>query len=196
MIEWINVIIMTATCLLSFYFYIKSVGPAALEKKIGKNAYKKCTQYRMLSGIFMTISFLCYVVYYFFPLPIPVPQTFPWDWRFSAVLAVILAIPSGYILLRGVLDAGEESMIVKKEHTMYGGIYDKIRHPQALGELPFVWVISLLLNSPFLFVFSFIWVPIYYYMCIAEEKDLEIRYGQKYLEYKKNTGFLIPKNTK
>jgi protein-S-isoprenylcysteine O-methyltransferase Ste14 len=30
-------------------------------------------------------------------------------------------------------------------------------------------------------------------MCKAEEKDLVIRYGKPYLEYRKNTGFLIPK---
>ena len=30
-------------------------------------------------------------------------------------------------------------------------------------------------------------------MCLAEEKDLVIRYGEAYLEYKRNTGFLIPK---
>jgi protein-S-isoprenylcysteine O-methyltransferase Ste14 len=33
-------------------------------------------------------------------------------------------------------------------------------------------------------------------MCLAEEKDLIIRYGKEYLEYRKNTGFIIPKRGK
>jgi protein-S-isoprenylcysteine O-methyltransferase Ste14 len=30
-------------------------------------------------------------------------------------------------------------------------------------------------------------------MCKAEEKDLEIRYGEKYIEYKHRTGMFFPK---
>ena len=32
-----------------------------------------------------------------------------------------------------------------------------------------------------------------YYFCVAEEKDLLIRYGTVYEEYCKRTGFWIPK---
>lgn len=99
----------------------------------------------------------------------------------------------GYVWYRGMRDAGEETMVVKKEHTMYGGIYEKIRHPQAVGELPFWWVIAFLLHSPFLVLYSFVWIPIFIAMCLAEERDLRIRYGQAYVEYQKRTGFLLPK---
>ena len=33
-------------------------------------------------------------------------------------------------------DAGSESLHPSKETVMYGGIYNYIRHPQALGEFP------------------------------------------------------------
>jgi methanethiol S-methyltransferase len=39
---------------------------------------------------------------------------------------------------------------------MYHGIYRRIRHPQAAGEVWFWWVFAFLLNSPFLALFSFI----------------------------------------
>jgi len=84
-------------------------------------------------------------------------------------------------------------MITKKEHTLYTGIYTKIRHPQAAGEITYWWVIAFVLHSPFLAVLSFVWVPVFYMMCVAEEKDLIIRYGEAYLKYKQDTGFLIPK---
>lgn len=196
MIAWINLILMLVSALLCLYFYIKSAGPAALEKKIGKIAYHKCTQYRIVAAIFMTVAAIDYVIYFFYPLPVPLPQTFPWSWWVSALVATLIAIPGGYLWFRGMKDAGEETMSMKKEHTLYRGIYTRIRHPQAAGEVTFWWVIAFFLNSPFLALFSFIWIPIFYIMCWAEEKDLVIRYGEEYLEYRSNTGFIIPKRNK
>lgn len=109
------------------------------------------------------------------------------------LIAVAIAIPSSYLLWRGMRDAGEETMIVRKEHTLYGGIYEKMRHPQAAGELPFWWVIAFLLHSPFLALYSFVLVPVFVTMCLAEERDLVILYGEAYVEYTKRTGFLIAK---
>lgn len=136
------------------------------------------------------------MVYFYHPLPVPLPRAFPWDWWISAVIAIAIAIPGGYLWWRGTKDAGEETLRVKKEHTLFRGIYKKIRHPQATGEVTYWWVIAFLLHSPFLALFSFIWIPIFYAMCIAEEKDLTIRYGQEYIDYKRNTGFILPKRSK
>jgi len=133
------------------------------------------------------------VIYFFYPLSLSLPQSFPWPWWVSALIAVAIALPSGYLLWRGMRDAGEETMIVKVEHTLYGGIYQKIRHPQALGEMPLWWVIAFLLHSPFLVLYSFVWIPVFVVMSWAEERDLVIRYGQAYEEYRERTGFLIPK---
>ncbi len=196
MIAWINFIILVAATFLCLFYYVKSAGPATLEKKIGPDAYRKCTQYRIAASIFMTVAGINYVVYAFYPLPISLPQTFPWPWWVSAVIALIITIPSGYLFWRGMKDAGEETMAVKKEHTLYGGIYQKIRHPQAAGEVVLWWTFAFLLNSPFLALYSFIWLPIFYAMCLAEEKDLVIRYGEAYRDYQKRTGFLIPRGNR
>jgi protein-S-isoprenylcysteine O-methyltransferase Ste14 len=134
-----------------------------------------------------------YIIYYFYPLPINLPRMFPWDWWISIVIGVIIFIPSTYLMYIGARDAGEEAMVPKKEHTLYGGIYETIRHPQAIGEF-FLWFpIVLWINSPFLALYSFVWPPIFYIMCLAEEKDLVVRYGQSYIEYRDRVGFLIPK---
>jgi protein-S-isoprenylcysteine O-methyltransferase Ste14 len=193
MSAWINMVVLIVSSLLVLYFYVKSAGPAALERKIGKVAYQKCTQYRFIASVFMGVTCVNYVLYVFYPLPIPLARTFPWRWWGSALAAVLIAIPSGYVWFRGMKDAGEETMFVKKEHTLYGGIYDKMRHPQAVGEMPFWWVIAFLLHSPFLVLYSFVWIPIFAVMCWAEERDLLIRYGKTYAEYQDRTGFLIPK---
>jgi len=192
MIEVINILSLVLSSVFFLYFYVKSVSPASLERNIGSSAYEKCTRYRLISGIFMGICIINYVVYYFYPLPF-MPQSFPWSWWISAVITLLILLPAGYLFLKGIKDAGEETMVVKKEHTLYGGIYTKIRHPQALGEITLWWIIALVLNSPFLFAFSFVWIPIFYVMCRAEERDLLIRYGEEYREYMGRTGFLIPK---
>ena len=193
MISWLNFAVLIVSTLFTLYFYVKSAGPAALEQKIGPAAYQKCTRYRFIAGLWMGVATVNYILYVFFPLPIPLPLTFPWGWWVSALIAVIIAIPSGYLFGRGMRDAGEETMVIKKEHTMYGGIYQKIRHPQAVGEMPLWWVIAFLLNSPFLVLYSFVWIPIFIAMCKAEERDLLIRYGEPYAAYQQQTGFLMPK---
>ena len=132
-------------------------------------------------------------IYFFFPLPINFPRFFPWDYWISVLVAIIILIPSLTLMMKGVRDAGKETMRPSKEQTLYGGIYKKIRHPQALGEVWLWWIVPFLLNSPFLALYSLIAIPIFYLFCVFEEKDLKIRYGQAYIDYKKRTGMFIPK---
>ena len=193
LIPWINFGVMVIASILMFYFYMLSARPAQLEKKIGDVAYKKCGRYRIIASIFEMIVIANYVIYSYYPLPISIPQTFPWPYWISILAAAIIGVPSAYVMIRGVLDAGEEALLPKKKHKLYGGIYKRIRHPQAMGELPLWWVLSLVLNSPFLALYSIVWIPIFTTISLAEEKDLLIRYGDKYAAYQQRTGFIIPK---
>jgi protein-S-isoprenylcysteine O-methyltransferase Ste14 len=193
LIPWINLAVMLLSTMLMYYFYLQSARPAQLEKKIGKSAYQKCARYRVTASFFELLVIGTYVGYFFYPLPLPLPETFPWDYWLSLLLAAIIGIPSGYVMLRGVIDAGEESMLPRKNGKLFAGIYKKVRHPQAMGELPLWWAFSLILNSPFLAIYSLIFIPIFLSMCFAEEKDLMIRLGKKYARYKENTGFIIPR---
>jgi protein-S-isoprenylcysteine O-methyltransferase Ste14 len=193
MIAWINFIVMLISAFLFSYFYIKSVSPAALEKKIGKIAYFRCGKFRIIASAFEIIVIAGYITYYFYHLPIPIPRVFPWSWWISVLAAALIALPAVYLFARGLKDAGRESVIPDKKHPLYNGIYKKIRHPQAAGELAFWWVIAFLLNSPFLAMFSIGWIPVFYLFCLAEERDLITRYGRSYIEYRENTGFIVPK---
>jgi protein-S-isoprenylcysteine O-methyltransferase Ste14 len=192
MIAWINFVVLIAMTLLTVVFYVKSVGPAALEQRIGPVAYKMCAHYRLVAMFAMTLAMGNYVVYYFYPLPLPLPLTFPWPWGVSVVIGVLIAIPSGYLLARGMRDAGEETMAPKKEHGLYGGIYEKIRHPQA-WEAVLWFTVAFLLNSPFLALYSFLWLIVEYVMVMAEERDLVIRFGQAYVDYRQQTGAFLPR---
>lgn len=192
-IAWVNLGVLIVSAILFLYFYVRSVSPATLEKRIGEVAYAKCKRYRQLAIAFEFLAVANYVVYYFYPLAIPIPQSFPWDYWISIVIAVVIGLPSSYLMYKGIKDAGGESIAPKKEQTLYRDIYRKVRHPQATGEVVLWWVVAFLLDSPFLAILSLIWVPIFYVMCLAEEKDLVVRYGEAYLKYQRKTGFLIPK---
>ena len=193
LIEWVNLAIFIVSVFFCTIYYIKSVQPAALEKKIGEIAYKKCTDYRKISGIFMFVIIINYFIYFYYPLPINFPRYFPWNYWISIIVVIAISVPSIIIMLKGVHDAGKETMRPSKEQTLYGGIYEKIRHPQIIGELGTWWIVPLLLNSPFLSLISLAMIPIFYFFCVFEEKDLEIRYGLTYIEYRKRTGMFIPK---
>ncbi len=191
MIAFINIISMTVSGMLCLLFYSWSVSPAALEKKIGEKAYKKCGIYRLVASFFMTVSFAGYFVYYFYPLDISLPWEFFWDWWVSIIIAIVIAIPATIVWIKGMKDAGRETMVPDKSHSMYQGIYNKIRHPQGLAEGAYWWVTGFALNSPFLVLYSFYWGMIFYFMLKAEEKDLVIRFGEPYTEYQKRTGFVF-----
>ncbi|MFX1294456.1 MAG: hypothetical protein ACFFD2_06325 [Promethearchaeota archaeon] len=67
-----------------------------LERKIGEIAYKKYEQYKIIALIFMTI-YLINFIYYFFPLPLPLFQFFPWSWWISIIIGILIAILEEYL---------------------------------------------------------------------------------------------------
>jgi protein-S-isoprenylcysteine O-methyltransferase Ste14 len=190
---WINFAVLLFASLLFLYYYVLSVSPAGREKIIGLRAYRLCFYDRLASGAFEFFITVNFVLYYFSPLPTPLPDKFPWAWWVSLIIAVLIGIPATTLMMIGLRDAGEEALRPKKEHTMYGGIYAKIRHPQAVGEVFLFPVIAILLHSPFLTLFSLIYFPIFILLCFAEEQDLLLRYGEAYAEYCRHTGAFFPK---
>jgi len=72
--------------------------------------------------------------------------------------------------------------------------YSYCRNPLAFGLVNFYFGISIFIGSPssvvMVFVFSAI---ILSYIKFIEEKELEQRYGDEYVEYKKRTPFIIPR---
>ncbi|NHJ14465.1 MAG: isoprenylcysteine carboxylmethyltransferase family protein [Candidatus Thorarchaeota archaeon] len=190
MIEWLNAGMLILVTALMVYFYKLSVSPAQMEKQIGDSAWAKCARYRIAMGILESVTVINYIVYFFFPLDVGLPSILPWDYSISVLLAILITVPALYLMLAGMRDAGRETIAPQKETKLYGGIYEKMRHPQALGE-GFMWFpFALILNSPFLVLYSFVFIPIMVAFCVFEEKDLLIRFGTEYEEYRKRVGLL------
>ncbi len=192
MAAWINVYVLLLASLLFLYFYVRSVSPATLEKVYGQQAYRRCARDRAVAMGFELLTLICYVVYAFYPLPSPLPEHFPWPWWASALIGLAIGVPSMWLMIVGLRDAGEEAVRPKKEHGMYAGIYTRLRHPQAVGEVFLWWVAAFFLHSPFLVVFSFIYIPIFLMLCLAEEQDLLWRYAG-YAKYYQKVGAFYPR---
>jgi protein-S-isoprenylcysteine O-methyltransferase Ste14 len=193
MIAWINFAILLTASLLFLVFYVRSAAPAGREMVIGPRAYQLCYYNRLVSGVLEGVITANYILYYFYPLSTPLPEKFPWAWWISIVIALVIGIPASTLLALGIRDAGEETMRPRQGHHMYAGIYNRLRHPQATGEVFLFLVIALLLNSPFLALFSLIYFPIVIVLCYAEEQDLLLRYGEAYADYCRRTGAFWPK---
>jgi protein-S-isoprenylcysteine O-methyltransferase Ste14 len=208
----LNVLSLAVSSVAFYIYYLKSVRPAALEQTMigpAGDAYERCAGYRLQSGVYMTVASINYLLYYFFPLgngddddddgvlPLWLPRQFPWSHGVSLLLAGCIGIPCGYLLWRGMKDAGEETMTPKREHntTLYGGIYQYIRHPQGVGEMPLWWVMALACHSPFLTCWSCLYVPVWIHMCLAEEEDLVLRHGAPYQAYRKEVGAFFPSSS-
>lgn len=174
-----------------------SVSPAFFENQWGEGAYKTCGVLRTLSMVFMTIACINYIVFCLNPVPLEgfLPLRFPWAWGISIVIAVVICIPSLVLMIKGMIDAGKELAFPDKSHKMYTGIYKKIRHPQAAGEVFLFMVIAFACHSPFLVIYSILWFPAFYIISLAEEKDLVLRFKEDYVQYQKNVGMFWPKRS-
>ena len=75
------------------------------------------------------------------------------------------------------------------------GLYSHVRNPMLLGWIIMLFGLGILLNSIsliFIFIPLFILLNILYLKTI-EEKEMEKKFGQQYLEYKKSVPMFIPR---
>ncbi len=192
-IAWINFGVLNFTTLLCWFFYILSVQPVTREERYGEKAWKAAKRHRSISGVLMFIMMINLILWFWFPIP-----ELSWPVHpihcISILLGVILAVIFTPIWFKGIKDAGKETMIPSKDQTLYKGIYKYIRHPQAVGEMPWWIIIALFINSLFLVIWSIVMIifvsPLIIYF---EEKDLIKRFGEAYIEYQKRTGAIFPK---
>eukprot|EP01084_Bolivina_argentea_P256279 431408_1 len=197
---YINFSCLVSSSVLFAYLYARSVSPVQFKKHYGeKVSFKYATYLRQGCFAIMFMSF-----YHFWKYPsnrlkkvetkLGIPSKFSFSTQTRNILSWLIAIPATIIELWGLYEAGYESLRPSKDTKMYGGIYNYIRHPQAVGEFPFWWIAALYLDSPAMFAFSTVfYLPVWYWWCKVEEKDLLLKYGDTYKEYMTKTGFWFPK---
>lgn len=192
-ISTFNFFSLLLSSILSFYFYIRSVMPFTLQRRIGEKAWKICNLYRILADIFWTILIVNLTLWIWFPLEyISYPITE--NYLLLLITSLILLVPFIAITIKAVMDAGTETVKTSEKTEMYGGIYNYIRHPQISGATPIILLICCLLNSLILLIiFTILMLIIIPIVIHYEERDLIIRFGEIYREYQKKVGSIIPK---
>ncbi len=192
-IAWSNFLILNITTVFCWYFYILSVQPATRSEKFGDQAWTMAKRHRFITGVLMGVMTVNLILWLWFPIP-----ELSWPvhaiWLFSIFIGAILTIFFTPIWIKGVIDAGKEAMEPSQSTEMFGGIYNYIRHPQTVGEMPWFVIIALFINSLFLTIWAIIMILIVTPIIIHfEEKDLIKRFGDEYREYQQHTGAIFPK---
>lgn len=125
-------------------------------------------------------------------------KSLPWR-TFFLVLGIILAIPGLYFLvitnkLLRALGSGANAFRLTKR-IVAEDVYKFTRNPMSLGF--YLWTLALGLCSGSTFITLVVllgWIPAHiFFLKYFEELELELRFGESYLEYKKSVSFLIPK---
>lgn len=119
-------------------------------------------------------------------------------WLFL-VLGVILLLPGMYLLsisnkLIRSLGSGANAFRLTTQ-VAQDKLYKLTRNPMSLGFYLFALSLGLLTGSKFLTLAALLGViPAHlFFLLYFEEKELELRFGDSYLEYKKRTPFLFPR---
>lgn len=193
MIKWINFSLLIISLFFFSYLYILSVQPVKREKRKGQKAWRECMKLRIIAGIFEFMVVINLILWIWFPVPLI-------NWKVHSniviglIIGIVISIPCLALMLKGMKDAGSETLEPSKKTELYGGIYQYIRHPQSIGEFPLFVAIAFMVNSWFLVILMIIYILIYIpIMIFYEEKDLVARFGEIYREYQKRTGILFPK---
>jgi len=115
----------------------------------------------------------------------------------KAVGVVMMLIGIGLAILAPIslLESGEGlPLFVLTKKVVTKEIYKRTRNPMMLGFFLTVVGIGLLVGSSFFTLWSLIaFIPaIIFWLKFFEERELEMRFGQSYREYKQRVPFLIP----
>ena len=131
------------------------------------------------------------------------------DWRgviipFPMEISLILVIISGffimittfYLALRGL--GAPFALIASSEYLVSDWLYARTRNPMVLAIILFLLSLGLFFQSTWfiIWVLTLVLPAWIFFLKYYEEKELEIRFGDTYREYKTHTPILLPLNTK
>lgn len=121
---------------------------------------------------------------------------------FTLALGIVLAIPGLYFMgitnkLLRALGSGTNAFILTKR-IVDDDIYKRTRNPMSLGFYLCALALAFASSSTFVLVSASLGlIPAHiFFLKFFEELELELRFGESYLEYKKIVPFLIPRLSK
>ncbi len=107
------------------------------------------------------------------------------------VFGVLFMVWAGFVQFK--IGKGTPLPAIPTQKLVTTGPYALCRNPMLLGCVSYYIGISLLVNSLSALVLTSLFLMFgVAYIKLIEEKELEIRFGEEYKEYKRSTPFLIP----
>ena len=119
------------------------------------------------------------------------------DNTFLFWLGIILSI-GGFLLWMYVAHhmRTKGGLRIKNKNLLTDGPFQYVRHPMYVSVFIMLIGIGILFFSWSWFVMLIALVPVWYLECRTEEKYLIKLFGEKYINYKKNTGMFFPSFSK
>lgn len=113
------------------------------------------------------------------------------------IIGLILFVIFSWLQILSYKSLGKsyaQDIVIKKEHELVtGGLYKIVRHPQYISQLLSDLGAGIALLSyvvtPLVLIVE---VPLFIARAILEEKILLKHFGEKFINYKKHSGFIIP----
>jgi protein-S-isoprenylcysteine O-methyltransferase Ste14 len=146
-----------------------------------KNKISVLLEKSYIDLIFALVIFSFILIYY-------------WEFNFIKIMGIFLLLSGFVIWIVARIQLGKSFQIKPEaKQLVTSGIYSRIRHPIYLGGISVViggiiYTIGTLL-SILLIVYLFFLVIIQYYRVKYEERVLELKFKNKYIQYKKRTWF-------
>ena len=117
-------------------------------------------------------------------IPIPVTLT----------VGIFLLVVNFYIKILAQRQIGVSPALKGKEKLITTGIYGIVRHPLYISNGLLAIGMAILLKSMYTLLFSIVYTFLYLPIIHFEEKDLFVKYGKEYKEYKRKVPWkMIPK---
>ena len=159
---------------------------------------------RWLYTPFVVILFGCFVALFFIAayltdrwLTLPSISYLPW----TLIAGLILLIPGVIVLVltwvQFIMAKGTPAPVNPPQELITNGLYAYSRNPMVSSMILIAFALGLLSGSPSLtLLFAPLFVLFFYFQTtLVEEKEMELKFGQDYLDYKKRVPRFLPKIT-
>ena len=195
----IKLILFQLYCVLSLYL-VTIIGRRILNKGKGFDYTRRLARFIHPIYAFGWVGFLVssIIIIPIHPHPLSFLPRFVLSRQISFTIYLSLFILSAIVGLSGIgglanRKVGPIRLMAKK--FIKRGIRRYMRNPMSLGGYLFLVGYAIAFSSFYLLFASLIGIiPAHiFYLKIYEEKELELKFGEEYLEYKKEVPFLLPR---
>ena len=173
------------------------------EKLLEQAKREYSSKQRIVALLFLAPIFLFLLPYFFIWLGagldrwLGLPPIFPWPLNW--ILGVLLILPSGFLAMWSIysqftIGRGTPVPLMATQKLIIQPPFSYCRNPMALGTFGMYLGVAALFHSLGAGLLVLLFASgLLIYIKLGEEKEMENRFGQEYLDYKHQTPFLLPR---